>query len=206
MEEQCKLLRIKENEQRTKYEPNHRCLLTYQILEDLRQNKHVYIQGEPGYGKTELIDNYLTGKNYWKPGETSQFLFGTIPEKTDYIWFEDFDLTKYHQNLNNILSLMDKKETTISKKCCDDRTIITNATFIFTSNFCIGSAYSMFERRISYHHVCHKMYNCGGCRPDYTPSMHNSIQDLPPPSPIQLELSDEYARDGLNNIMTPEEI
>jgi hypothetical protein len=128
MEEQCEILRKKKNEDRQKFEPNHRCHLSTKILLDLQQHKHIYIQGEPGYGKTEIIDHYLTGKSYWKAGEPSSFLFGTLPEKTEYIWFEDFDIVKYNANLINLLSLMDHKETTVSKKCCDDRTITTDAT------------------------------------------------------------------------------
>jgi hypothetical protein len=79
---------------------------TTDILLKLDNPGHVYIQGEPGLGKTELVDFYLTGRKYWKAGESSGFLFGTLPEDTEYVWFEDFDMNKYHSNLNNMLSLM----------------------------------------------------------------------------------------------------
>jgi hypothetical protein len=175
MEEHMQELRKKQNEARKKFQPNHQCHVSSNILLALQADKHVYIQGEPGYGKTELVDYFLTGKNYWKPGEPSNFLFGTLPEKTDYIWFEDFDIVKYHNNIINILSLMDHKETTVSKKCCDDKTIVTHAKFIFTTNYNIGFNYNMFERRVNYHHVCYKMYDCRGCRPNFIPDNQQGL-------------------------------
>lgn len=97
-------------------------------------------------------------------------------EKTDYICFEDFDILKYHGNINNILSLMDHKETSFSKKWQDDRIITTDAKFIFTSNFQIGSASSMSQRQIDYHDVCHKMFNFKGCASSYVPIPDNQLQ------------------------------
>jgi hypothetical protein len=222
MEQQIEQVRQRKNQEQKKYEPNHRCNITSTILLALQGPKHVYIQGEPGLGKTEIIDNFLAGKKYWKAGEPSDFLLGTLPEQTEFIWFEDFDIVKYHGNLNNLLSLMDHKETSVSKKCQDDKIITTKAKFIFTSNFTIGSAYSMFNRRIEYIHVCHKMYDCHGCRPDYIPNNQlglfslNGEQllvdlSLQNNTDFTLDLSDENARqgppsDGLHNIMTQEEI
>ncbi len=191
------------------------------ILLTLQQPGHVYIQGEPGLGKTELVDYYLTGKKYWKAGESSAFLFGTLPEDTEYVWFEDFDMNKYHQNLNNMLSLMDGKQTTVSRKCIDDKTVSINCRFIFTSNYPIGSAYPMLQRRVTYIHVCHKMYDCRGCRPDFIPDNQLGLFDidgeqflnelaLVNDTNFTLDISDEQARssppDGLHNIMTTEEI
>jgi len=185
-------------------------------------------------GKTELVDFYLTGRNYWKAGESSGFLFGILPENTEYVWFEDYDMSKYHQNLNNILSLMDGKQTTVSRKCVDDKTMSINAKFIFTSNYEIGINYPMFARRVTYFYICHKLYECAGCRPNYLPPAPTAllpIHDIPDnqlglfdidgneifqeldlitnPN-FTLDISDENARssppDGLHNIMTQEEI
>ncbi len=169
MEEQVEQLRQKKADERRIYAPNHRCNITHQILLGLISPKHLYIQGEPGLGKTELVDSFLVEKKYWKAGEPSTFIFGTLPDTVDYICFEDFDLVKYQGNINNLLSLMDHKETAISRQCVDDKIVTLHAKFIFTSNFQIPSAYSMFNRRIEYIHVCHKMFECTGCRQPYVP-------------------------------------
>ncbi len=83
MEQQCELLRNKKNDERMKFQPNHRCNTFTNILLAFQGDKHTYIQGEPGLGKIELVDNFLTGKHYWKAGEPSGFLFGTLPEKRE---------------------------------------------------------------------------------------------------------------------------
>lgn len=145
-------------------EPNGRCGITNKILEKLNDSvSHVYIQSPPGYGKTELIDYFLKGKKYWKAGEPSAFLFGTLPDHVDFIWFEDFDLHKYSGHLNTLLSLMDHKETTLSKKCVDDRTVICPARHIYISNYHIPGDYPMFARRLQVFEIDHKLFQCGGC-------------------------------------------
>ena len=58
------------------------------------------------------------------------------------MWFEDFDLTKYRGQLSTFLSLMDKKEVTVFRKC--------QAKLIFVSNFRIADFYDMFLRRVSF--------------------------------------------------------
>jgi hypothetical protein len=158
IEEHMQQLRKKIADNRHKYERNRRCKITNDILLALEETKHVYIQGEPGLGKTELIDSFLQGKNYWKAGEPSSFLFGTLPDKTDFVWFEDFDLTKYSQNITNLLSLMDGKETSVSRKCVDDKIITLNTKFIFTSNYDIPNQFFMFNRRVTQINVGHRMY------------------------------------------------
>lgn len=152
--------------QRVVYEPNRVCKVSRDILGVLNESmSHLYIQGAPGYGKTEIVDWFLKGKSYWKAGEPSSFLFGTLPDKVDYIWFEDFDMHKYGPHLSTLLSLMDHKETTVSRKCCDDRTVVLNARFIFISNYFIPSEYPMFARRVKYMEIEHKLHECVGCGP-----------------------------------------
>lgn len=145
-------------------EPNRQCAIARQILEKLNDGvSHLYIQSAPGFGKTELIDYFLKGRSYWKGGEPSAFLFGTLRDDVEFIWFEDFDLHKYSGHLNTLLSLMDHKETTVSKKCADDRTIVCPARHIYISNYHIPGDYPMFARRLQVFEIDHKMFQCGGC-------------------------------------------
>jgi len=120
--------------------------------------------------------------------------------------------------LNNILSLMDGKECTISKKGVDDKTIISKAKFIFISNYPIPTKYPMFSRRIQHLYIDHAMHTCTGCGPPYIPDnqlglfdvngeqilidlQNNSLNENPN---FTLDLSDENAHDQF--ILTPEEI
>lgn len=145
-------------------DPNRSCGVAVKILEKLNDGvSHLYIQSPPGYGKTELVDWFLKGKSYWKGGEPSAFLFGTLRDDVDFIWFEDFDLFKYSGHLNTLLSLMDHKETTVSKKCADDRTIVCPARHIYISNYHIPGDFPMFARRLQMFQIDHKMYECNGC-------------------------------------------
>jgi hypothetical protein len=98
---------------RTIYEPNRRCSIVKEILTTLQ---HMYIEGEPGAGKTELVDYMVQGRKCWKAGEPSSFLFGTLEEDVEIIWFENYDAIKYANHLATILSLIDQKPVTISKK------------------------------------------------------------------------------------------
>lgn len=144
--------------------PNQRCSVSREILNTLSSStEHLYITGGPGNGKTEVVDWYLKGKKYWKGGEPSGFLFGTLTDNCDFIWFEDFDMFKYQGHLNTLLSLMDHKETTISKKCCDDRTIVSPARHIYISNYHIPADYPMFKRRVKIINVNHRLWECEGC-------------------------------------------
>jgi hypothetical protein len=118
---------------------------------------------------------------------------------------------------------MDKKETTISRKFVDNKTIIPCARFIFTSNFSIPELFKIFERRMSVIDVEHFMWNSGGCRTSYIPDNQLGLFDLSDEQLIeQLDImaqdftldliSDEYTRQGasspdlggLDNIMIRE--
>lgn len=176
--------------------PNERCQITRELLGALEGVKHLYIVGSPGNGKTEVVDWYLRGKNYWKAGEPSSFLFGTLPDKVDYIWFEDFDMFKYGGHLNNLLSLMDHKETTISRKGVDDRTVICPARFVFISNFNVPSDYPMFQRRVQVVNVNHKMYNCH-C---YETMFHHTTDNATQTSAGEATVDELLSRDMLENI------
>jgi len=77
---------------------------------------HLYIEGQLGMGKTELVDYMVKTRKCWKAGEPSNFLFGTLEEATQILWFEDYDPHKYTSHLSTILSLMDHKPVTVSKK------------------------------------------------------------------------------------------
>jgi hypothetical protein len=85
--------------------------------------KNLYIEGPPGFGKTELTDLILKGKEVFKAGDPNHFLFGGLLETHQVIWFEDFVYEKYSANIECILSLLDKKPTTVSQKGKNDKTI-----------------------------------------------------------------------------------
>ena len=178
---------------RLTYTPNMQCGVVRDILENMA---HIYIEGPPGYGKTELIDHLVKSKKVWKAGEPSNFLFGTLDESYEIIWFEDFHMLKYDSHLSTILSLMDSKLATISKKGCDDRTIIFKGRFIFTSNFPIGD-YPMLRRRVTEIYTNHQLYSCLGCRPDYVPPQQ--YFDITG-GELLLDI------DNLNNIFTDDEL
>lgn len=187
-EEHMEHLRKQKADNRPLFSPNMNCELVNDLLVALESEQHIYVYGEPGLGKTEIIDWYMRGKNYWKCGEPSNFLFGTLPDKTDYIWFEDFQLEKFQQHLSSLLSMMDHKEVTISRKGVDDCTKILDAKFIFCSNYTINEyVYPMFKRRVQVFDVDHKTYECEGCGRfavndglDFVADMNENIDFSPP--------------------------
>lgn len=199
IEQHLNNLRSEEANRRRVYEPNRRCKIAREILTALDDGvSHLYIVGTPGIGKTEIVDWYLRGKNYWKAGEPSNFLFGTLPDKVDFIWFEDFDMYKYTGHLNSLLSLMDHKETTISRKGVDDRTIVTPARFIYISNYQIPLDYPMFQRRLKVINVDHPIYSCQcGCLGLDLVVEHTTGGVSPEPSTVE-ELLGQSILDELN--------
>jgi hypothetical protein len=86
--------------------------------------KNLYIEAPPAYGKTEFVDLFVKGKEVFKAGDPNHFLFGGLLEPHQIIWFEDFIFEKYNASIEMILSLLDKKPTTVSEKGKDDKTII----------------------------------------------------------------------------------
>jgi len=160
---------------------NRRCNVSNEII---ASTEHLYIEGPPGYGKTELVDSMLRQMKVWKSGEPSYFMFGTLNEDYDTVWFEDFDITKMGLMMSTLLSLMDGKPCTISRKHEDDKTILFKGRFIFTSNYPIGPN-DHFRRRVKSIYVQHKMHDCLGCVSDVVPvtnvdsrAILNDIEEL----------------------------
>lgn len=204
IEEHINDLRQRRDAARILYQPNVRCGVAGSIIEAIQ---HLYIESPPGYGKTELVDYVLKNRKVWKAGEPNQFLFGTLTEEYEFIWFEDFDINKYQGHLATLLSLMDSKPVTISKKYEDDRTIIFKGRFIFTSNYPIGYN-DHFRRRVKEIYVNHKMFECLGCAVDYNPNFNvegqNIFEEL---SRLEREMSGPFnaTTNELGDIMTDAE-
>jgi len=113
-----------------------------------------------------------------KAGETSNFLFGTITEEYNYAWFEDFDLLNYSDHLNNLRSLMDKKETTVSRKDVDDKTVVVNCKFVFSSNNVISNSHQIFSKRVEVITVDHRLFDCGECDAPFIPHKQFGLFDV----------------------------
>jgi hypothetical protein len=185
---------------------NQTCRYTHDISTAITSMQNIYIEGPPGYGKTELIDTLTKGRKIFKAGCNSNFMWGGLREDIDIIWFEDFSLENYKGNIETILSLMDKKETTVSEKGKNDRTIYYTGQFIFISNYPIPIGEERFQRRIKHHYINHKIYECKGCRPDYIPDNQLGLFDINGDqlmldldemgANFTLDISDENANDG----------
>jgi energy-coupling factor transporter ATP-binding protein EcfA2 len=53
-------LRIKEALNRPVFYPNRRCALVNDVLMKLSSNDHLYVCGALGFGKTELLDHFVS--------------------------------------------------------------------------------------------------------------------------------------------------
>lgn len=175
---------------------NRRCNISNEIISSMQ---HLYIEGPPGYGKTELVDSLSRNYRVWKAGEPGYFMFGTLSEDYDLVWFEDFDITKMGLMMSTLLSLMDHKPVTLSKKHEDDRTILFNGRFIFTSNYPIGDN-EHFRRRVKAVYVNHKIYQCNGCVSDYVPV--TDVDHRQALLDIEELLSEEFTTENNNNNIT----
>lgn len=196
---------------------NRQCKLSNDIAESIIKLENVYIEGPPGYGKTELIDILTKEKKIYKVGRSNNFTFGSVTDDIEILWFEDFVFENFKDNMEVILSLMDRKPTTVSQKLRDDRTLYFTGQFIFISNFPVPPNEERFTRRIKHHYINHKMYECQGCYPDFIPDNQLALFDINDEQ-VTLDLSDENANHGstprvsrfistgLNNILTDEEI
>lgn len=184
------------------YEPNRRCSLVQEVLASV---EHLYIEGSPGYGKTELVDYVTQRQKVFKCGEPNYFMFGMLDEDIDVIWFEDFDSMKFKPYMSTILSLLDHKPVTVSKKHENDRTITFQGRVIFTSNYAIGLEFPMLKRRVKEIYTIHKMFECLGCVGDYVP-----VQDLlnfnVGTGDIDADIEERVMIDGAPSFLTSEEV
>lgn len=143
-------------------EPNIRCGWTRKIIAEFNRGAHLYIFGAPGVGKTELIDYLSKDKNTWRCGYPDKWCFGTLKEENTIALFEDYDHTKAALVQSTILSIMDRKPVSISKKYENDSIKMFGCVCIFISNFYLSSSEPMY-RRVSYIEINHCMFDCQGC-------------------------------------------
>lgn len=156
-----KRLRTELQAQRTSFEPNMQCGITRAIYNALFGDKHIYIYGPPGVGKTEVIDRVVKEKITWRTGNNDKFMFGTLNESDQYAVFDDFDHMSFTM-LPTLLAIMDKKPVAISQKYQDDQIKMFSAKCIFISNYSLSKEHPLY-RRVEYFSVDHKMYDCEHC-------------------------------------------
>ena len=149
IEEHIKQMRDRVNINRPRFFINTHCEQVNNFIGFFyNDNKHLYLQGAPGFGKTELVDALLAGKKYYKFNDINDFVFGNLHEGFDFIWFEDFDYFKWEKYSSTVLSLMDGKQVNIRQKYLADRVLSISARFIFTSNFFVSTTPDFFQRRV----------------------------------------------------------
>lgn len=156
-----KKLRCELQAQRTSFEPNMQCSYVRDIYNAMFNNKHIYIYGSPGVGKTEVVDRILKMKKTWRSSSNDKWMWATLEEDHEYALFEDFDLFSFQQ-LPTLLSAMDRKPVSVSEKYKNDETKMYNANFVFISNFALCNSSPLY-RRVVYIDVPHKMYECSYC-------------------------------------------
>lgn len=144
-------------------QPNMGCGWSRKIVKCLSESdKHLYIYGEPGVGKTELVDRFTQIYQPWRCGFPDKWVFGTLKENDEFALFEDFDTQKVESVLPQLLSIMDKKPVAISQKYVDDATKLFKCRCIFISNYQLPMHHPMY-RRCDYVQVDHKMFECVYC-------------------------------------------
>lgn len=156
-----KKLRCELQAQRTSFEPNMECWFTRHVYKCLLDNKHIYLYGPPGVGKTETVDRIVKSFSTWRSNQNDKWMFGTLEENHRYAVFEDFDLYGFSQ-LPTLLSIMDGKPVSISEKYKNDEIKMFSVCCIFISNYTLCNTSPLY-RRVSYIDVTHKMYECLGC-------------------------------------------
>lgn len=157
----CKRLRNDLQNDRAVMDPNMLCGYSRKIYNSFINGKHLFIYGQPGVGKTELIDSLVKPKKTWRAGAVDRFMFGTLTEYDEVALFEDFDLNNFSQ-LAVLLSVMDGKPVAICQKFKDDEIRMFSAKCIFISNYMLSDASPLY-RRVTYVCVSHKIYECEKC-------------------------------------------
>ena len=164
------------NNNRHRYPINLNCLSGYDALQALQSGGHVYLEGVPGVGKTELVDEYIRNKVYYKVNDYNQYCFAGLREDSEVLWFEDFDYEKWKIISSTILGIMDGKEVCLQAKYLPDRLVSFKLQVIFTSNFTLGATSDYFIRRVKHVYFDHPMKDCI-CRP-ISPSFDVSTQEI----------------------------
>ncbi|CAF0868883.1 unnamed protein product [Didymodactylos carnosus] len=155
--------RVEIVDQREVILPNVSCGFTMRFDYWFGENKgNIYLWGEPGVGKTELVDFYMKGERVWRPSSVSPYMWSGLTEDFEYVWFEDFRISNYRTEISRLLSLMDGKPVSVQGKYKDDQLVLTRARFIFTSNEKDDIDYPEFARRVQIFHVDHQMFCCPG--------------------------------------------
>lgn len=165
-------LMMKEKKAKVHHAANLECKCVTDIVYTYRNNDNMYIYGDAGVGKTELIEGLIKDRVVFRPGNLNKFMFGSMPLDVEVILFEDWSwpLEKKDDPDNmfyRLLSIMDHKPVCIEKKGKDTIEIyVPRVQCIFLSNERIPAMKDMFERRCRCFNIPykHKLYECNCCR------------------------------------------
>jgi hypothetical protein len=149
---------------------NSQCKCQTDIVQMFNNGDNIYIRGDPGIGKSELIESLIQPKKVFRAGGLNRFMFGSIRNDVEVILFEDFvwpnsDNPDRDNMMSRILSIMDGKDVPIEKKGKDTYEFIKDhhVQCIFLSNEFIPAGKEMFERRCRHFNLYCPFKDCLQC-------------------------------------------
>jgi hypothetical protein len=180
------------NKNKVTYPINQQCPivqdLEYIILQNVKRNRnicttatqdpilcprHIYIYGDPGLGKTEVVDSILSSQpelqnvNVVTPEGWGPFMFNSLVPTTDVLLFDDFSYTPAtgESHLRTLLAILDSKLTSVQVKHQNSHPLVYHLCGVFISNFNIPDHLFMLNRRCETIYIDHKIQDCkGNCR------------------------------------------
>ena len=109
-----------------------------QLSRMLETDKHYYIYGSSGAGKTTVIERYLREKELSVcvlSCTTQPFEFGSIEDTTEVVYAPDVDLTWLQHHLPTLLRLCDRQLVTVNCKFVQGKRLLFTGQLIVASNY-----------------------------------------------------------------------